>query len=154
MNKRSIASHTIRIAAPISQCQRFFTPAGEELWVNGWNPAYRWPSDGCTEQGMVFTTGIGDDYTIWSLVDFDTERHYARYSRVTPSSRSGFVEVRCKAEGAHLTAVEVTYTLTALTPAGAEALKAFEGEAFNAMIEQWKSLIDSKLPQLLAANIR
>jgi hypothetical protein len=154
MPERSVASHTISIPAPVDQCQRFFTPAGEELWVDGWRPAYIWPPDGRTEKGMVFTTGCGDDFTIWSLVDFDTASHRARYARVTPATRCGFVEVRCTPSGERATTVEVTYTLTALNEAGEQTLAAFSGPAFVAMIEGWRSAIEARLPQLLAATIR
>lgn len=154
MTRRSHASHAIRIAAPAAQCQRFFTPAGEELWVDGWRPSYLAPEDGRTEPGMVFTTGAGDDYTIWSLVDFDTERLYARYSRVTPATRCGFVEVQCRPDGKHATRVSVTYTLTALTPEGNQVLEAFEGDRFAEMIEGWKTAIDASLPRMLVAVIR
>jgi len=148
-------SHTIRIAAPVPQCQRFFTPAGEELWVDGWHPTYLHPADGRTERGMVFTTGRGDDFTLWSLVDFDTASlHYARYTRVTPSSRSGFVEVRCSACEPGVTAVEVRYTLTALTPAGEQALTELDDAAFAHMIEGWRTAIEARLPLLCEAVIR
>jgi hypothetical protein len=103
---------------------------------------------------MVFTTGAGEEFTIWTLADFDTHSHYARYVRVTPASRSGFVEVRCAAVHACLTSVTVTYELTALTAQGERALDAFEGSAFKAMIEAWRSAIERRLPQLLAAEIR
>lgn len=154
MPQHCVASHTIHIRAPAGQCQRLFTPAGEELWVDGWRPTYLHPADGRTERGMVFTTGSGEDFTVWSLADFDTDRHYARYVRVTPSSRSGFVEVRCTPAGEAATVVEVTYSLTALTEAGASALEAFGGDAYVAMIEGWKASIDARLPALLATDIR
>lgn len=154
MSKRCTATHTIRIAAPVGTCQRFFTPAGEELWVDGWRPNYQFPEDGRTEPGMVFTTGSGDDFTVWNLVDFDTQAHYARYARVTPALRAGFVEVRCTAVDAHHTDVQVTYTLTALTDQGDASLAAFQGDAYVAMIEDWKTAIDARLPDLLVATIR
>lgn len=154
MSHHRVLAHTIRIAAPIQSCQRFFTPAGEELWVDGWRPSYLHPADGRTERGMVFTTGSGEDFTIWSLVDFDTEAHYARYTRVTPSSRSGFVEVHCVELDPGSTAVTVSYTLTALTPAGVTMLAAFDAPAFADMIEGWRVSIEARLPQLLAASIR
>jgi hypothetical protein len=154
LTKRSRASHTILIDAPVAQCQRFFTPAGEEAWIDDWRPTYLCPEDGRTEPGMVFTTGTGDDHTIWTVVDFDTERHVARYARVTPATRCGMVEIRCTPMGDRSTRVTVTYTLTALTVAGEKVLEAFEGPAFVAMIEQWKTLIDARLPQLLNASIR
>jgi|EndMetStandDraft_7_1072992.scaffolds.fasta_scaffold101113_2 hypothetical protein len=154
MSHHRVLEHTIRIAAPVQACQRFFTPAGEELWVDGWRPSYLHPTDGRTEPGMVFTTGSGDDFTVWSLVDFDTVGHHARYTRVTPASRSGFVEVRCVALDARSTAVTVTYTLTALTPSGEKLLAALDEAAFTAMIEGWRTSIEARLPQLLLASIR
>lgn len=154
VRRRVAAAHTIEVALPIGSCQRLFTPAGEELWVDGWKPTYLYPADGRTEPGMVFTTGSGDDFTIWSLADFDTEAHYARYLRVTPATRSGFVEVRCRKVGDEATAVEVTYTFTALTSAGVTLLASFGGASFAAMIEQWRTAIEARLPGLRAAVIR
>jgi hypothetical protein len=132
MHQRSVASHTIRVQAPIDQCQRFFTPAGEELWVEGWRPTY----------------------TIWTLLDFDTEAHYARYSRVTPATRTGLVEVHCKASADGGTDVAVTYTMTAVNQGGLSSLDAYRGQAFVNMIEDWKQKIDAVLPRLLTASIR
>ena len=154
MPQRSIASHQICICAPLAQCHRFFTPAGEALWVEGWQPDYKVPPDGRTEPGMVFTTGAGEDFTIWTLVDFDTQACYSRYARVTPALRAGFVEVRCSAVNDQTTLVDVSYTLTALTPAGERSLEAFEGAAFVAMIEGWQEAVQAQLPKLLAADIR
>jgi hypothetical protein len=68
------AAHCIVVGAPVDQAFMFFTPAGEELWVDGWQPTYVHPTDGRTEAGMVFTTGQNDDLTIWTLVDFDRVR--------------------------------------------------------------------------------
>lgn len=148
-------SHHIRIAAPADQCQRFFTPAGEELWVDGWQPRYLHPVDGRTVAGMVFTTGQGDELTFWSLVDFETApRRYARYTRVTPASRSGVVEVSCTPVSPDATEVEVRYTLTALTERGESDLAALDAAAFATMIDGWRSAIDPRLPQLLSAPIR
>jgi hypothetical protein len=154
MHRRSVASHTIRIRAPIDRCQRFFTPAGEELWVDGWRPTYLYPADGRTEPGMVFTTGEGDAFTIWTLLDFNTTTHYARYARVTPTTRTGLVEVRCNASEDGGTDVEVTYAMTALSQEGVNALEAYEGQSFVNMIKGWKVDIDARLPTLLITSIR
>src|SRR5215208_1259314 len=63
--------HRIRIAAPADTAFMFFPPAGEELWVPGWQPHYLYPTGGSTQPGLVFTTGEGDDFTIWLVADFD-----------------------------------------------------------------------------------
>jgi hypothetical protein len=148
------ATHRIRINAPVAQCHRFFTPAGEELWVEGWRPEYVYPKDGRTQGGMIFTTGESEDFTIWNLVDIDTESYYSRYTRVTPALRTGTVEVRCKTVSQNMSDVEVTYKLTALTLKGEQSLDSFVGEAFAEMIDGWKQSIDQRLHVLLDAAIR
>lgn len=87
------ATHRIVVDAPVDRAFMFFTPAGEELWVDGWQPAYIHPRDGRTEAGMVFSTGEGAEHTVWILADFDRAAHRSRYLRCTPASRTGIVEV-------------------------------------------------------------
>lgn len=148
------ASHRIVVEAPADQAFMYFTPAGEELWVEGWRPSYIHPPDGRTQAGMVFITGEGDERTIWMLADFDRAAHRSRYLRCTPASRSVIVEVRCRALDAARTEVQVSYTLTALNAAGEQALEAFEGERFAAMIDGWSREIAARRDALLAAVIR
>lgn len=148
------SSHCITVDAPVDQAFMFFTPAGEELWVDGWRPTYLNPPDGRTEAGMVFTTGEGADHTIWLMADFDRAQHRSRYLRCTPGSRTGTVEVWCRALEGVRTEVEVTYALTALSDAGAEFLQAFEGARFSEMIDGWTAEIAARRDALLAATIR
>jgi hypothetical protein len=102
---------------------------------------------------MVFSTGNGDEITYWLLADFDRAAHRSRYLRCTPASRMTVVEVHCRAVDATRSAVEVSYTLTALNDAGAAAIATFE-RGFAAMIEDWAAAIAAKRDALLAADIR
>lgn len=147
------ASHHITVDAPVAQAFRYFTPAGETLWVDGWSPTYLHPADGRTEAGMVFTTGQGDELTIWTLVDFDGASHRSCYARCTPASRTGVVEVRCSALDAGRTTVQVSYTMTALNARGEQALQAFEGTRYAAMIDGWAQALAAQRDRLLAAEI-
>lgn len=144
--------HRITVDAPLAQTFMLFTPAGEELWVDGWRPSYRYPPDGRTVEGMVFTTGAGDEFTVWTLLDFDTGAHRSRYLRCTPASRLTLVEIACRA-AAGRTEVHVTYTLTALNDA-AEATVASFADSFAAMIDGWATQIAARLERLRAAAIR
>lgn len=154
MPLRLHVSHRIVVDAPVDQAFMFFTPAGEELWIDDWKPTYLHPRDGATESGMVFVTGEGDELTIWTLTDFDRDAHRSRYVRSTPASRVSVVEVRCSALDAARTEVQVSYTLTALNAAGERALEDFEGERFTAMIDDWANTIAARRELLLAATIR
>jgi hypothetical protein len=146
--------HTIRIAAPAHVAFKFFTPAGEEVWAPHWHPHYLYPAGGTTQQGQIFTTGEGDEFTIWQVADFDLDACRVRYVRTTPALRTGFVEVQCMAHDDDASDVLVSYELTALTPAGEPTLAAFEGQAFTQMIDGWATAIAAHLPQLLAAPFR
>jgi hypothetical protein len=154
MPRRLHVSHRIVVDAPVDQAFMFFTPAGEELWVDGWKPTYIHPGDGRTESGMVFLTGQGDELTVWTLADFDREAHRSRYVRSTPASRTSLVEVRCAALDEARTEVWVSYTLTALNAQGERVLENFEGERFTAMIDDWARRIAERRELLLAASIR
>jgi hypothetical protein len=148
------STHRIFVDAPVERCFMYFTPAGEGFWVDDWRPRYLHPDDGRTEAGMVFTTGEGDEHTIWTLVDFDRDGHRSRYVLCTPATRTGLVEVVCRAVDASRTEVSVSYTLTALNEHGRETLAAYEGERFAAMIDGWSRQIAARRELLLAADIR
>ena len=151
---RVASRHRIVVDIAVDRAFMLFTPAGEELWVDGWAPRYVHPADGRTEPGMVFTTGAGAEATWWTLVDFDRATHRSRYLRVTPASRFAVVEVACEALADGRTAVEVGYTVTALDAAAGPALAAYEGERFAAMIDGWAQAIAARRETLLAANLR
>lgn len=151
--KRVVSQHRFIVQAPVQRAFMWFTPAGETLWVEGWAPRYLHPEDGRTEPGMVFTTGEGDEATLWTLVDFDRPQHRARYVRCTPASRVAVVEVACGAIDDERTEVAVRYTVTALSAAAEHTLAAYEGERFTAMIDGWASRIAACLPTLWRAEI-
>jgi hypothetical protein len=138
-------THTLAVDAPIDDAFPLFTPAGEKLWVPGWDPVFLHPRSGETCVGMVFTTGSGDDATYWSTVAYDPARHLARYARVTPASRFGFVDVACTAQGPRRTRVQVSYVYTALTAAGNAFIDAFTQVSYEQMIGEWQPLIEAYL---------
>lgn len=134
------AEHTILLPVSAEEAFPLFTPEGERLWVEDWNPHHFYPANGETIVGMVFITGHGEETTYWTLVDFDNAARKARYSRVTPGSRSVLVEVECEAIGEHEARVTVRYALTGLSEAGNATIAAFV-ENYGAMIEDWRTKI-------------
>jgi len=128
--------------------------AGPAFDQHSGDPTYVYPQTGGTEKGMALTTGSGEDFTVWNLVDFDTVSYYSRYTRVTPALRTGTVEVRCESIDDDTTNVDVSYNLTALTDKREGGLKSSEGEAFADMIDSWKQSIEQRLNILLRAENR
>lgn len=150
--KRVHCRHRITVDAPVERAFMLFTPAGERHWVEGWDPAWLHPADGRTEPGMVFTTGTGPEYTVWTLADFDRVAHRSRYLRCTPASRLAVVEIACRPLGADHTEVEVAYTLTALNAAAEPVVAAF-GAGFTAMVDGWAERIATRRQHLLGVEL-
>lgn len=136
--------HTITLALPPSRCFDFFTPDGERLWVDDWEPAYyHRPADGALE-GTVFSTGHDGVTTWWTVVAHDPQRHSVRYSRLTPGIRAAIVDVRCDAV-AEGSAITVRYRQVGLDESGNDLVRKMTGDAFRTMIEVWRERI-SALP--------
>ncbi|TIO74924.1 MAG: SRPBCC family protein [Mesorhizobium sp.] len=146
-------SHRIVLAGPVERVFPLFTPIGETLWVDGWDPEFLHPKNGETREGMVFRTSHGDETTLWACTDWDPQAHKVRYARVTPESRFGFVEVTCRQVDTGGTQASIAYTLTALNEAGRSYLFELTEDAFERMIEAWKVRIDAWLLKNAAANL-
>ncbi|RWC48211.1 MAG: SRPBCC family protein [Mesorhizobium sp.] len=138
-------SHKIVLCGPVDRVFPLFTPIGETLWVDGWEPEFLHPHSGETQQGMVFRTVHGDETTLWACADWDLVGHRVRYVRVTPDSRFGFVEVACRKAIDEGTEATIAYTFTALNAVGKSYLSALTEDAFARMIEAWKVRIDAWL---------
>ncbi len=134
--------HAIAVEGAIERVLPMFTPLGEMAWVEGWTPEFIHPESGATQKGLIFRTGTGDDLTYWACIEWRRDEGSVGYSRVTPSSRSGFVEVRCKSVSPMVTGVEVSYAYAALTRAGEDYLEGFSGAFFSGMIEEWRAAVN------------
>jgi len=133
-------SGTVHVDAPPEHAFPLFTAPGERLWVPGWDPVIVTGGHGL-ERGSVWLTTHGAETTIWLVVDYDPETLHARYARITPESRAGWVEVFARSDGEGGAAVEVTYQLTALNEHGVEALAGFDEDHYAQMMLEWERMI-------------
>jgi hypothetical protein len=131
---------TVHLNLPPEHVFPLFTAPGERLWVPGWDPQILTGGHGL-ERGSVWLTGNGVDRTIWLVVDYDPESLHARYARITPESRAGWVEVFVRPDGEGGADVDVTYQLTALNEHGIEFLAEFDEDAYAQMMAEWEKLI-------------
>lgn len=131
----------VRLEMSPAEALPHFTPEGERAWVPGWDPEPLHAVEGSLSRaGAVFRTAAQGEETLWITLRVDAAAGEADYVRITPGNRLGTVHVRCRraAEGAD---VEVTYRLTALSPAGEAALAAMTPEAFAAELAGWERSI-------------
>jgi hypothetical protein len=132
----------IELPLPAEAAFKLFTAEGERLWVPGWSPEVLGPVP--QAPGLVFLTGEGAERTIWTVIESDPSRGLLLYSRVTPGSRAGLVEVRLTGENGR-TRVDVSYDLTALSAEGVSSLEAYSAPRFADMLETWHALITAFL---------
>ena len=96
--RQLVASGIFELSVPPNEAFPLFTAAGEERWIDEWRPTYLGPKEP-QSKGLVFITGSADERTIWTVLETDRTKGRLAYSRVTPESRAGIVEVELAAHG-------------------------------------------------------
>ena len=107
----------IKVGLPPGEAFRLFTPRGEQDWADGWHPRFPAPVRDDAEPGTVFETDAHGQRTIWLVTGREPGKRIS-YARVTPGGQACMVTVTISPSDGH-SEVEVTYQLTALTPAAA-----------------------------------
>jgi hypothetical protein len=128
----------IKVGLPATAAFRLFTPRGEQAWAHGWHPRFPAPAPDDSEPGTVFETDAHGQRTIWLVTGRNPGRRIS-YARVTPGELAGIVTVTITAAGGH-SEVEVTYQLTALSPAADHKLREFADE-YPAYLQSWHDAI-------------
>jgi hypothetical protein len=134
-------SHSFDLPVAAADAFHFFEPEGERSWAPGWNPIYVYPAHGLPEKGMVFTTGQGEEYTIWIVLGHAPESGAVEYARITPGARLAIVRVQCMALEADATRVTVSYEYTGLSEAGNTYVRGMDETSYKSFIDSWGETI-------------
>lgn len=145
------ATHVERTAVidlPVPPARAFplFTPEGERLWAEGWDPEVLYPGAPDSRREGIFRTDAHGERTVWLILGCDAAEGRAEYAVIAPSTRAGVVAVHCRALGSDSTRVEVSYRMTALSATGNAHLAHFAAH-YDEIIGGWR-------PHLLAALAR
>ncbi|GAA2641450.1 hypothetical protein GCM10010425_54110 [Streptomyces spororaveus] len=139
---RRVMSATLTVPLPPEEAFRLFTARGERDWVPGWDPVFPVDTPDDTAPGTVWLTSSPEEETTW-LVTFRDFPRSVSYARITPSVRAGTVTVALAATEAG-SEVTVTYDMTPLTPAAADALDEFAAD-YPSFVRSWEELIATHL---------
>lgn len=134
-----------QLAAPLARVAPLFGPEGERCWAGkDWDPHFLYPQPARDSQGAVFTVQHGPRTSIWVNTAFDLAAGRLQYVAVLPDAFLNVIDVHLNPIDATHTAVEVTYTRTALAPAANEDVTAM-GTADRDKGPHWQTTIEACL---------
>lgn len=112
------ASHfTFAVAAPFARVAPQFGPDAERAWGDPqWDPRFIYPQPGKDVAGAVFTLQHGQSTSVWVNTEFDLAGGRMQYVYIVPNAMVCVIDVHVTKVDAMHTAVDVTYTRTALAP--------------------------------------
>jgi hypothetical protein len=118
-------SFHFEVAAPLIRVAPLFGPEAERCWAGEhWNPEFLYPQPAKDAQGAVFKVQHGPHSSVWVNTLFDLSRGRMQYVAFIDDVVVTTVEVKLTSRDSSHTAVDVTYTQTALQPAANDDVQA------------------------------
>jgi hypothetical protein len=133
------------VAAPMERVAPLFAPEAERSWAGEhWRPVFLYPQPGRDVPGAVWTIKHGPFNSVWVNTLFDVRGGRMQYVALIADHLVTTVDVCVTRLASSYTAVEVTYTRTALVPSANEDVRAL-GESDRASGPDWQRSIESAL---------
>lgn len=138
---RARLSGSVRLPPGYEPALFLFTPRGETLWADGWDPMFPAPASDDTEPGTVFETVHGQQRTTW-VVCARMPGRSVRYARLAHGRDAGIVTVTLDDDAApgQARVATVDYDLTALSGEAAAALAQFAA-GYPQFLQHWEEAI-------------
>src|SRR6266545_5083449 len=138
---RAQLSGSVRLPPGYEPALFLFTPRGEKLWAEGWDPRFPAPAADDTEPGTVFETSHGEQRTTWVVCAREPGRS-VRYARIAHGRDAGTVTVTLSGEPApgQSRVATVEYDLTALSEEAGAGLARFAA-GYPGFLRHWEAAI-------------
>jgi hypothetical protein len=150
--KRASHSYTQTLKAAPEAVFPLLCPVREADWIVDWDPRIVFSNSGIAENDCVFVTPSQPADTIWYCIDYQPERGFVAYVRVTPGVTATRLSIQLAAAPGGSTAY-ITYTQTSLGPEGNAVIDGFTEAVFARFMQLWEKRINHYLAtgQCLAA---
>lgn len=132
---RLIAEHSFVIRGSVDAVFRLLDPVSERDWVDDWDPIPVYPPELSRDAGTVFTLVRDGRTAVWTTLTHSMAEHVTEFLVTEYDYQQRRIEVRCTAESADTTRVDVRYTTTALSPDGQRDIGRY-GETF---LKAWQA---------------
>lgn len=123
---RITRTYAQRIQAAPDRVFPLLCPVLEAQWLEGWSDAYEMihSDSGVAEEGCVFRTkSTGRPETIWMITRHDPRERIVEFFRVTEGLVATRLTIGVKAAPDASSSVEISYTFTPLSAAGADFIR-------------------------------
>lgn len=131
-------TYTQSLAAPPERVFPLLCPVRETEWVPGWMPVWVVSASGVMEEGCVFLTREELAEAIWIAVRHDPEDHHLELLKIVPDHLVCRYEIRLTPAPNGRTAAEVTYSCTAISPAGETFLNGLTSAWYADFMNRWE----------------
>jgi hypothetical protein len=139
-----------RIAAAPAQVFPLLCPQREKEWLPGWQCTMIHSASGIAERGAVFATPdahagqAGPHDVVWLVVEHVAPAR-VRFVRWHPEQMVVDIEIVVTPAGDGATFVDVAYTYTAVSAAGARRIAAMDEAAWLAQMHTWEGEMNAWL---------
>jgi hypothetical protein len=150
--KRASRSYTQSLVAPPEVVFPLLCPVREAEWLIDWDPLFVASNSGVAEEDCVFITPSEPADTIWYVTDYQPEKGFIAFVRVTPGVTATRLSIQLAPAPGGSTA-RITYTHTSLGEKGDAFVDGFTEAAYIEMMRLWEKQINHYLTtgQCLAA---
>ncbi|MGA8016028.1 MAG: SRPBCC family protein [Candidatus Dormiibacterota bacterium] len=129
---------TIQVALAPDRAFALFTPRGERVWAEDWDPEFPSPCAHDAEPGTVFTTSHGQHLRLWTVIRREGDSAIA-YSVTSPGDRAGLIGVVLERSSSG-SSVTVSHDFTALVPQANPGLRDLAAN-YGRVLRHWEESI-------------
>ncbi len=142
--KRVSRTYTQSLVGPPEAVFPLLCPVREIDWIADWDPLLVVTQSGVAEEDCVFVTPSPDGDTVWYVTDYQPEKGFIAFVRVTPGLTATRlqIQVRPAAQGA---SADITFTHTSLGPQGDAFVDRFTEAAYAAFMQLWQTRMNHYL---------
>lgn len=125
----------------------FFTPEGERIWVNGWDPKPVYPpqKDVAFQANAVFRLDGHGDQSIWTILEANLKDHIAEYVYVVEDERVSRVRVQIEPLTGNRCKVHVRYVHTAISEKGLRFIASVTEAAYVQKMLDWQRMVSAAI---------
>lgn len=139
--KRVSRTYTQSLVAAPAAVFPLLCPVREIDWIPGWDPLLVVTNSGVAEEDCVFITPSGPADTIWYVTNYEPEKGFIAFVRVTPGVTATRLTIQLTEAPKGATA-EITFTHTSLGEQGEAVVDGLTEAAYAEFMKLWEKRIN------------